>query len=84
VNPYTVLLLYPDYIADEWGIETYLAHVTADNPKDADKLARMDAAAAQPGDPDCDDDDAQESRAQLAADFHTHCIFEGHLIDLKP
>ena len=31
MNKYTVLLLRPDYIAEDYGLDTYTAHVTADN-----------------------------------------------------
>ena len=31
MSKYTVLLLRPDYIAECYGIDTYTAHVTADN-----------------------------------------------------
>lgn len=46
--PYSVLLLYPDYITD--GTKTYYAHVYAKNLDDAVTLAQMDAALAQPKD----------------------------------
>lgn len=31
MNKYTVLLLRPNYIAADYGLDTYTAHVTADN-----------------------------------------------------
>ena len=42
-KPYTVLLLYPDYIADNYGEDTYLAHVEADNIDDALTEAQLEA-----------------------------------------
>lgn len=39
LKPYSVLLLYPDYIADAYG-ETYYDFVLATCPKDAVKRAR--------------------------------------------
>uniref|UniRef100_A0A6M3XLK9 Uncharacterized protein n=1 Tax=viral metagenome TaxID=1070528 RepID=A0A6M3XLK9_9ZZZZ len=41
--PYTVLLLYPDYIADEFGKETYLAHVMAQSAREAVTQAQENA-----------------------------------------
>lgn len=37
---YTVLLLYPDYMTDAYGQETYAAHVEADSPRQALSKAR--------------------------------------------
>jgi hypothetical protein len=47
-NPYSVLLLYPDY-ADDTGYETYYALVEAANVDEAVAAARREAAAAQEG-----------------------------------
>jgi len=44
---YTVLLLYPDYLADNYGEETFLAHVRGKNMVDAILAASMEAIAAQ-------------------------------------
>jgi hypothetical protein len=41
---YTVLLLYPDYVADTFGHETYLAHVEAEDTKEAIDLAQQEIA----------------------------------------
>ena len=47
-NPYSVLLLYPDY-ADDTGHETYYALVEAADPDEAVALAQRQAVAAQDG-----------------------------------
>ena len=47
-EPYSVLLLYPDY-ANHSGNETYYAFVTASDPLDAVAKAQQKAAAAQEG-----------------------------------
>ncbi len=47
-NPYSVLLLYPDY-ADDTGYETYYALVEAADVDGAVAAARREAAAAQEG-----------------------------------
>ncbi len=47
-NPYSVLLLYPDY-ANDSGTETYYALVKAVDPIEAVALAQRKAATAQEG-----------------------------------
>ena len=44
---WTVLLLYPDYLAEQYGEETYLAWVNATDPEGAIKLAQAEAAMDQ-------------------------------------
>ena len=64
-NPYSVLLLYPDY-ADDTGHETYYALVEAADPDEAVALAQRQAVAAQDGieiEPD---------------DFHPLLVTPGH------
>ena len=39
---YTVLLMRPDYVADGFGEDTYLAHVRARTAKDAISLAQQE------------------------------------------
>lgn len=58
LNPttFTVLLLRPDYIADQYGEDTYLAHVWADSPAAALQKARLEVTAADNA-PDADPDD---------------------------
>lgn len=55
MNPYTVLLLYPDYIG-QYGEETYLAHVTAPSVPEAQKKAQDSAAKLNDVHPDDSDD----------------------------
>lgn len=43
---YTVLLLRPDYIADAFGQDTYLAHVEAVDPEEAVEVAQREASDA--------------------------------------
>jgi hypothetical protein len=47
-NPYSVLLLYPEY-ANDTGYETYYAFVEAPGPAEAVAAARRKALAAQDG-----------------------------------
>ena len=43
MKKFTVLLLYPDYLASQYGEETYLSHVLAMDVPAAIKRARKDA-----------------------------------------
>lgn len=52
VRSWTVLLLYPDYLADNYGQETYLTWVNATSAADAEKFAREEAAQANNYEPD--------------------------------
>jgi hypothetical protein len=64
-QPYSVLLLYPDY-ANDGGTETYYALVEATDPIDAVAVAQRQAAVAQ----SIDIDDP--------ADFHPLLVTSGH------
>ena len=52
MNNYTVLLLRPDYIAAQFGEDTYLAHVIANGPE-----AAMETGQDEARDADKEDDD---------------------------
>lgn len=71
MKPYTVLLLYPDYLAVDFGSDTYLAHVLAPTVEDAQRIAQVGAVEALQTDPD------------WASDFFVLAVFEGHLEDIK-
>jgi hypothetical protein len=73
---YTVLLLYPDYMADNYGHETYLAHVEAKTVPAAIFAARKQVVASAFNVPSI-----VEGRCN---DLHVLAVFEGHLPDLKP
>ena len=45
MRPYTVLLLRPDYIAEPYGQDTYMAHVFADFGLCVQELADVTVAA---------------------------------------
>ncbi len=64
-NPYSVLLLYPDY-ADDTGYETYYALVEAADPNEAVAAAQRQAVAAQ------------EGIAIDPIDFHPLLVTPGH------
>ncbi|PTT35469.1 hypothetical protein DBR23_23480 [Acidovorax sp. HMWF018] len=46
VRPYTVLVLRPDYAATNYGQDTFLSHVNATSPLQAQQIARREAAEA--------------------------------------
>lgn len=70
-NPFTVLLLYPDYIASNFGHETYMCTVNAPDAREAITLARTQAMQANET---CDDGE----------DFHVLLVIAGEHNDIKP
>jgi hypothetical protein len=71
MKKYTVLLLRPDYMADDFGTDTYLAQVVADSAKDA-------VLAAQAGASKTDDS------ALSPTDYHPLITIEGWHDDITP
>lgn len=69
MKKYSVLLLRPDYIADEFGTDTFLAWVEADTIADAQVRGQADANAA---------DDNNDPLA-----YHVLFVTPGHLDNLK-
>lgn len=68
MKKFSVLLLLPDSIAENYGQETYLDHVLAKSVKGAVKSAQRKAA--------------KMSSIAAAADFYPLAVFSGHLEDL--
>lgn len=66
MNKYTVILLRPDYIADTFGHDTYIAHVTASDADNAVLSAQLDVFGA-------DGEQADDYR-----DYHPLAVFRGH------
>lgn len=64
MRKFTVLLLYPDYLAETFGHDTYLAHVAAETVADAIATAQDMARAGR------DNDEA--------SDFFPLLCIEGH------
>ena len=69
MHPYTVLLLYPEYLNDN-GDETYLAHVEAANPREAVTVARQEVAEAHTSEYGCSLNDPADMAALI--------VFPGH------
>ncbi len=70
LRPYTVLVLRPDYMTDGHGQDTYLAHVEATSPAQAQRMARREAAAA-------------DRSEQPSEDYYILLVIEGHHHDRK-
>lgn len=68
MNKYSVLILYPESVADSYG-EAYYAHVEAENPDDAIKAA-IDQCAA------CNEWGVDEGRDM---DFVPCLVLDGHV-----
>lgn len=77
MNNYTVLLLRPDYIADEFGKDTYLAWVAANGVHDAIRTAQVEAVEA-------DLDESTPPEDVNPGDYHVLFVCLGHQVDLKP
>ena len=77
MKPYTVLLLYPDYLNDNYD-DTFLAYVKAENPEGAVDVAQRACSNAYSA-----KDDAEEDRPDPNA-FAPLVVFAGHLEDLNP
>lgn len=78
MNKYTVLLLRPDYIADPYGQDTYLAHVEALSVVSAQEMAQREAYQT-----DGFFDDVDHDPVSTCADYSVLAVFEGHLNDVK-
>lgn len=80
-EPYTVLLIYPDYLAENYGEDFYTAYVRAKDPKEAITLAQQEAILAQDYyqffDPNLD------GYCPLA-DFAVVAVFAGKHQNIKP
>ena len=69
-QPYTVLVLRPDYMATNYGQDTFLAHVEATGPAQAQRIARREAAAAD--------------RSEVSSeDYYILLLIEGHHDDRR-
>jgi hypothetical protein len=72
MKPYTVILLYPDYLPDNYREETFTAHVSAIDGDAAVRAAQADAVSANT-------DDDGETRCGDPSDFAVIAVYAGHL-----
>ena len=69
-QPYTVLVLRPDYMATNYGQDTFLAHVEATGPAQAQRIARQQAA--------------ETDRSDVSSeDYYILLLIEGHHYDRR-
>lgn len=73
-NPYTVILIYPDYIAEQYGEEFWISHVEAEAPAQAVEAAQREALEANP---------IHTGEVDSHTDFAVVAVFEGHHDDLS-
>jgi hypothetical protein len=71
---FTVLLLRPDHVANNFGQDTWVSHVEADTPGGAVVSAQEIAYWT----------DHEEGDGGSADDYHPLFVVEGHLSDLTP
>lgn len=69
LKPYTMLLLRPDYEADNYGQDTYLAHVEATDPCHAAEVAQAEAMKVD-GHTEEDETDPGDYFVLFTADGH--------------
>lgn len=69
LNPYTVLVLRPDYAAQNYGQDTFLTQVAAPTILTAQRLAQREAAEAD--------------QLDSPQDYHVLLVVEGHHFDLR-
>ena len=72
MKPYSVLLLYPDYFADNFGQDTFFTHVEALGPKEAVRTAQHEIQTAN------------QQEVDDPTDFYPLLVIEGHHDDVKP
>jgi hypothetical protein len=80
LKPYTVLLLRPDYVANEFGKDTYQAWVTAESVNAAQSAAQLEAFGT-----DNPDHDPSEEFSSTGApeDYAVLTVIYGHQKDIK-
>ena len=74
---FTVILLRPDYIADDYGRDIYITHIEVPehNVKQAVEAAKKEAWEIDNSGPNGLDEDP----AGDPADYHCLVVYEGHL-----
>ena len=68
MNPYSVLLLYPDYATGDFGKDSYYTHVMAAHPAGAVEAARQE----------CDDQAKRTGEDRLGDDLEPLLVIAGH------
>jgi hypothetical protein len=74
MKKYTVLMITPDYLAEQYGEDTYCAYVEAENVVEAQRAGQHEALAAVTPD---------EISPYPPEDFFVVFVCEGHVEDIK-
>ena len=74
MQKYTVLTIVPEYLAENYGEDTYLAYVEAENVEQAQQVAQTEAMSALSGEDGIDD--------CVGTDFLVCFVCEGHMADI--
>lgn len=76
LRTYTVLLLRPDYVTDDYGQDTYMTNVEATTVKTAVRRARLEVLGV-------DTPNAKPTRDDLQ-DYFVLFVAEGRITDINP
>jgi hypothetical protein len=81
MKTYTVLLLRPDYVADDYGTDTYMTHVDAPTVAAAQAAAQREAVLMDysPQDEPIDEEEILEHMP----DYAVLMVIEGKHMDIK-
>jgi len=71
VKKFTIIMLYPDYLAHNYGEETYVAHVESEDLQLAIRAAQLEASKAN-----------AENETVRPVDFAVIFACDGHIDDL--
>lgn len=74
MNPYTVVLIRPDTVAEQYGEDFYVALIEARTPKHAVTLAQLEVWNADLADGVCSEDDFSVD----PEDYALVVLFNGH------
>lgn len=76
---YTVLVQRPDWIADPYGLDTYIAHVEAQGVFEAQDKARDEAWEADHAEDVAMGVVTDDEKFDQSRDYAILAVFEGHL-----
>lgn len=82
-RPFSVLLLYPDYMSDAFGHETFYGYVEARSPASAVHEAQMQCVEHNTSPPD-DMNPEPFCPIDSPDDLHPLLVLEGHRYGLDP
>jgi hypothetical protein len=75
MKTYTVLLLYPEFMTDSFGTDTYMTSVQAEDVKNAQRAAQQEMVDAH--------QDMEISPPLRLDDFEVIMVIEGQHSDIK-